>query len=101
MIQTKVFKDYMGRGRLMLHDTEVPTREAQLAMELVGRWGTVAGVPDGEDAAGRAKLRLMTPEELAIRACHSAEMLFGEMRRRGWIIQAPDISELDLSPSDE
>lgn len=101
MIQTRVIKNYLGEGRLLVHETELPGPEARLAMELVSRWGTVAGAPDGEDSAGRFKVRLMTPDELASRACEASAVLFAEIRRRGWMVATPDISELELPPENQ
>ena len=55
-------------------------QEAILAMSLIERWGMVAGQPDGEDSAGRSKLRLSTPEELVDRAFIVARMAFSRAR---------------------
>lgn len=39
----------------------------QLAWDLIHRFGSIAGEDGGEDAAGRSKLRLQTPQELVSR----------------------------------
>jgi len=64
---------------------EVPGREALFAATFVERWGMTAGVPDGEDSAGRQTVRLATPEELVARAIKTTELLFGEFKTRGWL----------------
>jgi hypothetical protein len=72
---------------------EHPTWKARLATTLVEKWGLVAATEDGEDSAGRAKLRLSTPVELVKRACETADMLVEECRSRGWIEKLPTREE--------
>jgi len=55
--------------------TLVMGRRSLLAVEMVNRWGMVAGMPDGEDSSGRARLRLATPEELVDRAVEVSNLL--------------------------
>ena len=45
------------------------------AAAFIERWGMVAAMPDGEDAAGRSKLRLMSPQELVDRAYETADLI--------------------------
>jgi len=58
----------------LMHNTEVAEDEARLAFSLIERWGMISGVDDGEDSAGRAKIRLATPEELVARAFECAKL---------------------------
>ncbi len=67
----------------------VPTPQAELAMTLIERWGIVAGDVDGEDSAGRQKVRLQTVEELIERACKTAEAAMAEFQNRGWMMAIP------------
>jgi hypothetical protein len=48
------------------------------------------GEVDGEDSAGRMKLRLMTPAEVAFRACDIADAAMSEMEARGWLLDLPE-----------
>jgi len=59
-------------------------------MALVERWGLVACVLDGEDSAGRQKMRVMTPEELARAACDTAEETWKQIEERGWTLAIPE-----------
>ena len=63
-IATEVYRrrDYLG-GR-HVHAAETPGPEMLTALDMLQRWGMVAAVDDGEDKAGRAKIRLATPDEL-------------------------------------
>ena len=70
---------------------ETPGQEARFTLELIERWGMVAAEQDGEDSSGRAKLRLMTPDELAERAIATTATVFGRLRALGWITQMPDV----------
>lgn len=44
----------------------------------------IAAQSDGEDSAGRSKLRLQTPQELVERACNVAGLMYEEIKARGW-----------------
>lgn len=67
--------------------------EAALACQMMERWGLVAATPDGEDSAGRAKLRRITGEELAREACDAAAAAYKEFETRGWIVQGKTWAE--------
>jgi len=67
--------------------------EAAFACALVERWGMIASIADGEDSAGRSRLRLATPEELVERALAIAELTYREIRARGWGIECPLAAE--------
>lgn len=84
-----------GRGEVQVYTTEVPTEEAKLAMSCIERWGMVAGMPDGEDSSGRAKLGLMPPDELVERAFDVAHLAFSEMRKRQLVLNVPTLDEAD------
>lgn len=77
------------------YETEMPNFEAKIAIDLMVRWGEVAAVEDGEDTAGRQKLRLLSPEEVAVRACKTAACAVAEFRARGWMVEVPDLAELN------
>lgn len=66
-----------------------PRPEAQFAMQLIERWGMVAGIPEGEDSAGRAKIGLMAPKDVVARAIETTELAFLAMDEKGWFIQVP------------
>lgn len=94
MLQIKIQKKYGGNS-LLTHETEHLDQEARLAVEMAARWGMVAAIEDGEDSAGRQKLRLSTPEEIAERAFQVAHYMMAKARERGLIVIAPDISVFD------
>ena len=76
-------------------ETELPNVEARLALALIEKWGMVAGEADGEDTAGRQKIRLQSPEELVERACKTAQLAFARLRKEGWISVSPTFEEAD------
>lgn len=59
--------------------------EAKMAHDFIERWGMVLAMDDGEDSAGRHKIRLATPEELVSRAFTIAELFMKEARRRNLV----------------
>ena len=67
-----------------------PGLTSTIAVDLITKWGLVASTPDGEDSAGRTKLRLSTPEELVERAIITAELLVAELIKRKHIILRAD-----------
>lgn len=84
-----------GDREVKVFDTEHPDQTASLAMNFVERWGMVCGEVDGEDSAGRQKLRLSTPDELVTRAFVIAEKLMAAARERGHMITLPDLNEIN------
>ena len=86
--------DYGDKKVVMFH-TEMPNSEGTFAMQLVERFGMVAGEWDGEDTAGRAKARLMTPAETVARAFAIAAESFRVMRERGMLVPLPDLNEIN------
>ena len=85
----KYLLDDRWKEGYQIHDTRTPCSEGILAIHLIERWGSVAGKPDGEDTAGRAKIGLQTPRELVDRACNTAEITFAELEKRGWMLEMP------------
>jgi hypothetical protein len=69
-----------------IHSTEQPIAEARYAMQLAERFALIAGEDNGEDSAGRQKLRLATPDEVVQRACNIAHLMFTEIRDRNWML---------------
>lgn len=74
---------------------ESPGQEARMVIELIDRWGMVAAMPDGEDSAGRQKLRLATPDELVTRAMQTTEAAFRAMREAKWIDRSPEVPAVE------
>lgn len=70
---------------------------ARTALAFAERWGMVAGKPGLEDSQGRATLDLMPPNEVIERACDTADGLYDEFERRGWIHAVPSVEELGLN----
>ena len=77
----------------ILHHREHPTLEAQYALNMIDRWGVVAGKPDGEDSAGRSILCVVPEDEVVSRAFNLAEKAFAEARRRGLMVEVPSWEE--------
>ncbi len=73
-----------------VYKKEVLNSEGLLATVMLEKWGMVAAVEDGEDSVGRAKLRLLTPEELVERACTVATIAMQRFRDRGWTLELPE-----------
>ncbi len=75
--------------------TQFLNREGRMASILIERWGMVSGEPDGEDAAGRARLKPLSPNEVVERACDTASLACKAFKDRGWAIQVPSVYELE------
>lgn len=84
-----------GERTVKVYDTEVPTLEARLAINLIERWGAVSATPDGEDSAGRQAARLLTPVEVVTRAFEIASAAMDEIEARGLMLKLPDLNEIN------
>jgi len=82
------------RPKLSIHETEHIELIGKFMLNLIERWGMVAGDEDGEDSTGRQKSRLMTPEELVDRAYLTAILTFEKMRTKGFIKIFPTIDQM-------
>jgi hypothetical protein len=78
-----------GHTLPMLHKVKEMQGSARLACALIERWGIVAAEVDGEDSAGRSRLRRLTPDELVKNACETADAAMNEFEKRGWLIEIP------------
>lgn len=88
------------RPSITIHDREQLSTRAKCVMDLLGRWGLVAADIDGEDSAGRSKLKLQEVEEMVHRAVESVELAFEECKKRGWIVDAPSLDEIKNETDD-
>jgi hypothetical protein len=82
-------KPYGEAAGWSIHAREAWLMEAEIARDIAIRWALVTGIPDGEDSAGRQKLRLPTAEELAERSANIASALYTQFDQRGWLFEIP------------
>ncbi len=80
---------YRGETTINICRTVVCDQEAEFAKTLMAQLAIVAGQVDGEDSSGRQKCRLLTPEEIAKRACDVSQAAFKEFEARGWLLAIP------------
>ena len=97
MIEVNIDKSYKDDAEVSINDTDYLGVKARIVVELVSRWGIVAAIPDGEDSAGRQRLRMMTPGELVDRSMDIADKMFGELELRDWMIQLPSNEARDIA----
>lgn len=91
---------YDGYKTLAIHSLVSASHEADLAVHICGSLAVVAATTSGEDTAGRQALRLLTPEEIATRACDIAQHMWTQFEQRGWLLALPHPDTLKDSPSD-
>ena len=110
MAKRKVLKKLPNQGvsltldydRVVVHEHELPTKEARLAVDLVRHLAICSCVPLNEfDKAGRVMHRLMTPAEVADRACGIATCLLSKFRDLNWIVDLPVEEELTAIEAEE
>jgi len=85
MLETTSVPDQYSANKLpgiVIHETELLENEAKIALDLIIKWGMVAASDDGEDSTGRAKMKLLTPEEVVTRAFDCAKLALEEARKR-------------------
>jgi hypothetical protein len=74
---------------MVIEAEAVPQPIGVMVLSFIEKWGMVAGAPDGEDSAGRSKLRLLTPKELVERAVETAKATFEAIESEGWVLEIP------------
>ena len=79
---------------VVTHARAHTTPEGEFALRCIERWALIAGEPDGEDGAGRQKVRRMTPAELVTHACDCSDRAFAAIRERGWIVDIPTLASM-------
>jgi len=79
-----------GENEVIRHETEMPTMEANMAFNLLEKWGMITFTDAGEDTAGRQKGKLLPVKETVKRAFDIAEAAFEEMRKRKLCVALPD-----------
>lgn len=77
-----------------VHARKLTLPRAEFALKLVERWGMVMAEVDGEDSAGRAKLRTLTADEVVSRAVAAADAVYAEIERRGWMVDLPSYADV-------
>lgn len=82
-------KTFGGGTKIRLFNNKVPKEKAQLAIDLLKHLAIVAGDVDGEDTAGRSKLRLLKPQEVAERAVAIAAEAWIAFEAEGWVLDVP------------
>jgi len=93
--KARIERDYHGKKSVVAYETETLDHVGRLACVLVEKWGMVVAIPDGEDSAGRQRMRLPTPAELSSRALDIAETLMAVLRARGHVVALPDLNEIN------
>jgi len=90
-----VGEKFKMRNEVTIYQTEHAQFEARIATEFAQHYGMIAAIQDGEDSAGRQKLRLLTPSEVAERSIDTARLLVEGFRKQGWMLQVPDLAEVN------
>lgn len=84
-----------GEKAVKLYRTEAPTMEAEYALLMLERCGLVAADMDGEDSAGRQKIKMFPVKDTVERAFDLAQEAFRVARSRGLMAQLPDLNEVN------
>ena len=79
----------IGHTATVVCKTKALYSVAVMATEMSTRLALIACEDDGEDSAGRQKLRLSTPEEVASRSCAIAAALWAQFEQREWLFDLP------------
>lgn len=90
MLKSREIPTFRGGTEVLIFHTEVLNERAAMAYELMKHFAVGAAKVDGEDGSGRQKFRLLTPAELAKRACDIAEDAFKEFQKRDWLVTTPE-----------
>lgn len=75
---------------IRIYNEWVPNEVGHIAVDLMKHLAICTGTPDGEDSAGRSKLKLLPADEVAKRACDIAAAMEKELKDRGWRLDLPE-----------
>jgi hypothetical protein len=101
-MKTRICSEHSyGDKQVKVYDTEMPNQEARFAFEMLGRFGLIAGMPDGEDSTGRQKAALLPVEETVARVFDLAHEAFRVARERGLMVALPDLNEINAEADAE
>jgi hypothetical protein len=67
---------------------------ATFVLQCIERWAMVAGEPNGEDSAGRQRLRRLTPSEIVDHATKCAAAAFAAFEEQGWAVKVPAFEDI-------
>lgn len=92
-----------GKPEVVITSLRAPCTEAKMATDMIVKWGMVAAEDDGEDTAGRHKIKLSSPKNLVDRAVEMAELACQAFEDKGWFLALPTPGEdkpegEDISP---
>ena len=87
--------------RVLIHEEEHLALGGRIMAALLEKWGMVAAMDDGEDSAGRQKLRLATPTEIVDRAEKITHLMLERAKSFDWIIKIPTLEEAEAALSAE
>ena len=80
---------YCGATEVNTHASVALNLEADLAFHLMKQLSIIAAKEDGEDSAGRQRIRLLSPEEVAERSCAIAAAAVRKFEENGWMKEVP------------
>jgi hypothetical protein len=89
--ESRVVSHYQERNTIETWETTRLELTAELAWNLLVRWGMVSAKEDGEDTAGRQKLVLTPPADTVTRAFDIAEQFMSECQKRNYIHTSPSL----------
>lgn len=80
--------------QIITHQRVHVSSVAQFAMGLMNVGMLQPCVPDGEDSGGTRQYRMLTEQEVVVRAIKIAETAFSTFLERGWAAEAPPLDAL-------
>lgn len=95
-IETNIYKTKFHNQSdvsFAVHETEHLTIRAKICLELIQRWGLIAGEDGGEDSTGRAKIKTQDPSKVVARAIAITQEFFVQTHSRGWIHELPSMED--------
>ena len=85
----EIVPDPNQRDVYRISQTVHMNQRAKFATIMLEKWAAVSAEMDGEDSAGRQKVRRMPPAEIVAYVCDVAQEAFNEFDQRGWLYPTP------------
>ena len=92
----RIQKEFNSDKKVTIFDTITLSLEGRFTANLLEKWGMVAAKMNGEDSSGRARMALLTPEEVVNRAFEVTALFFKQAKGLGFLINLPDLNSINV-----
>ena len=90
---SEIMRNYRDYDREQTQDLKHLDLRARMALDIAKQCAMVVAESDGEDSAGRQRIRLLDAHEVALRAVRIAADMWDEFEKRNWLHDLPEMPD--------